>query len=111
MQQVGGSQCVGGDVVRNLIHGLANANCRGQMVDHVYATNGLTQAFAVTNISVDELNFLDEVVRIARRMHLLRKIVENSYFVAAKHQRFRRVRSNESCSTCNKNGFFCHRPI
>ena len=87
LQQLGCSLGVDAHVAGDLVHGLPDADRRGEMVDDVDALKRVTQDVGIAHVAGEELHLVGEVGRtLSTRMHLGIQFVEHAHLVPCAQQ-------------------------
>ncbi len=105
LQQHRGAQVVHPRVVRHLVHALAHAHCRREVVDRVHALERIAHRGRVAHVANDEFDVGLQVVgpAAAVAMHLRRKVVENANAIAVGEKLVCEMRADETGAAGDEN--------
>jgi hypothetical protein len=100
LQQHGRSEVVGRGVLGDLVHALADADVRGEVIDGVDAVQRAADGRLVPDVAAYELDGRVEVPRTAGigAVHLRGQVVERAHAMALAQEFVGQVRSDEPCA-------------
>ena len=105
MQEFGRALRVDAHIAADLVHRLPNAYGCSKVIDNIYATQDLTHAIRVANVSDDELYIRREVVRRTILVNLRGEIVYDADLVTGAKKAISEMGADEACTTSDQNLF------